>query len=265
MREGTGIGASCRLKVGMRRELHAFFRGDLQCITPGIYEKPFRNTLGDNWYWLTAKGAADGVFDAIDSTSITDGVTTWYPTTVLYAGGDGNNLYATWKLTWTNNTAASVTITAASLGHDLDGTPIVYAAASGLSYTIPVGVTVEWTWTITMIPGADLDQKYAYRLMQMAATGSFPVPNYIGFYEDNYGSYSYKTATLNDGGTGAEDYHEWTAEYVCSEGSITITDIALAQYTTEYVLYTEHDIVDKSLAITEVLTATIRIVHEAAV
>ena len=93
------------------------------------------------------------------------------------------------------------------------------------------------------------------------ASGLFEIPAKINFEDSGAGNHN-ETASLEDGGTGAEAYHQWTATYTAT-GSIVIDIIELwtAPGAEGGKVYTQDDITDKSLENTETLQAHVKITH----
>lgn len=262
MKDNAGCGSRAWASVRLLRKGEVKLIGHLKLFIDGKKILDEFNDVTTAFKNKSAQGAAGGTFSPFTGGKVkltcSDVSTYDCPVTKL-AGGTGAEDYVKYRFTWQNTSGNPKTINTAEFYDVTEVT--IYCQKTGLSVVVPDQNTVagEWTITVTYSSGGVKDL-YRNRLAGMLHSGSFLVPNKINFI-DTIPANHFVTASLEEGGTGAENYHQWTATYVAT-GAITIDILALG-YLTEAPMddYTQDDIVDKSLDTSEELIGRVRITH----
>lgn len=259
-----GIGVKVWCDIGLARECVIKIIGEVKAFDKNgklLWVKP--NTATTTFKNKTAQGCATGTFLAVDTARLnfsdaSDAVVT--PTKT--AGGDGSVDYVTYEVSWTNP-GASKTVNSLDIGYDLNGGgEAIYCQQTGLTDVIAGGATRKYSWTITFTyTSGGVAESYRQAAAKMVDTGAFDIPDTIHFVKDPGPTYYDETATLEDGGTGSENYHQWTATYVHSGASVVIDIIKLLYDVPGGLLHTLDDITNKTLADTETITCHIKITH----
>jgi hypothetical protein len=222
---------------------------------------PIKNSVTTVFKNKSAQGAATGTFLAVNKAEITlTDVSTHVVNTSKVAGGSGAEDYVTFQFDWTNTLGSTKTIDDIDMGYDMGGgSEAIYFQVTGLSKDVADNETIRYQWTITFAYSAGgVLAAYRYSLAKMIDSGSFIAPNQMLFINTGAGTNT-ETATLEDGGTGAEAYHQWTATYTAT-GAETI-DIIRLQESGAATVYTEDDITDKALVLNDTLQAHVKISH----
>lgn len=260
--EKTGCG--CETWVDLHRNRHYDMAVKILGAVKEIREdgsvREFPNTVLTAYKNKSAQGAATGSFNAIDTGRVNwSGGDSGGKSTSLVAGGAGATDYATFEFEWTNTTGASKTITSIDLGYDLGGgSEAIYFQQTGLSVVVANNEKIKYQWTITIsYSSGGVTYLYRYYLAQMTATGSFNICDKIDFIDSGAGS-NKENCSLEDGGAGTENYHQWNATYTAS-GSITIDKIALRYDAVGK--YTDDDIANVAMVATDTLEAHVKITH----
>jgi len=260
MKEKVGCSSWAKASVRLLRKGEVKLTGHLKLFLNGRVVFDGENTILDALKFQSAKGAATGTFVAFTGGKvklIDSGTAEYDCDTTLIAGGTGAEDYVKYRFTWQNTEGEEKTINTAEF-RSLAGTHL-YCNKTGLTQVVPNQYTVAGEWTITATFGsggvADL---YRCSLALMFHNGQFWAPEKINFI-DTVPADHIVTASLEDGGTGAENYHQWTATYVAT-GAITI-DILELRCSEPINIYTRDDIVDKSLDTDEELIGRVRIIH----
>jgi hypothetical protein len=229
----------------------------------GILLPPVKNSVTTVFKNKSAQGAAVGTFLAINKAEITcSDASSYVVNTTKVAGGSGAEDHVTFEFEWENTTGGAKTINDIDMGYDMGGGgEAIYFQVTGLTKVVADNETIRYQWTITFAHSSGgVKALYRNRLAQMINSGTFTVGNKICFLDTGASPYT-EVAVLEDGGTGAEAYHQWTATYTAA-GAIIIdiityndTDCSPSQR------YTEDDITNKSLVLNDTLQAHIKIEH----
>lgn len=262
------LGAKTRIGIGIHREAVMKIIGEFSLFSIGKYgnEKLIsknRNDVGTLLLNESAKGCATGTFLAIDKMNFIDTTPADHvEVTSKVAGGTGAEDYVTFEATYTNSSGVTKTIKEMELGDDLGGGgEKIYCTKDITDQEVLDGNSLKCQWKITMaLDSGDLASAYRYRFAQMLNSGTFVVGDKMNFIDTVPADHK-EVASLNDGGTGAEAYHEWVATYSAT-GSVTIDKVYYikdgdADYVTS-------NITNKALSNGESITAYTKIQHSSA-
>lgn len=256
-----GLRAKTWCKTIVPRQGKGKFKGELSLfrLSDGKLLKKFEcNTIQAALLNASAKGAATGTFTEVcNKMEFWEGgpSTLAIEDTTKIAGGTGAEDYVTFEAEYTNSSGSAKTVDALDLGYDLGGGgDTVHASKASVNEVVEHldGLKVQWKITFSYDSG-DLVDHYRYQLIKMLDTGSMNQPKDMIFVNGGI-----ESASLEDGGTGAEAYHQWTATYT-STGSNTVTEIHMDDQSSTNI--TESDITDKALSNGESLEGHIKITH----
>lgn len=258
----SGIGAKTWVTCHRRRRYEGEVKisGAVKEFIDGKFTREFPNTVTTAFKNKSAQGAATGTFLAVDGGRMNySGGDSGECATTKIAGGTGAEDYVTFEFEWTNSTGLTKTITSIDLGYDLEGGgEVIYFQQTGLSVAVTSLEKIKYQWTITIAySSGGVTDYYRYYLARMIYTGLFDVPELIVFFDTGEQSHP-ETASLEEGGTGAEAYHQWNADYTAPD-SRTI-DIIYMLHTSDENL-TEDDIADVAMVLNDTLEAHVRITH----
>ena len=203
---------------------------------------PIKNSVTTVFKNKSAQGAAVGTFLAVNKAEFTfSDVSTALVNTTKVAGGSGIEDYVTFQFDWPNLTGGTKTINSIDMGYDLTGGgEAIYFQVTGLTKDVVDQETIRYQWTITFAYSAGgVTALYRYGLAEMIAAGTFIAPTHITFIDTGAAEHA-EVASLEDGGTGAEAYHQWTATYT-AVGAITIDIIDLGHTPVSWAAYTSDD------------------------
>ena len=263
MKDGYGMSSKIKLTVGIRRKVKIVFTGKLEKFVNGRLVETKINTISTDCKKQTAWGAAIGTMNAINKARVTwAGPTTAVVNVTKDSGGSGIEDYVVFKLEYTP--VGTITISGLELGYDLGGGgEKVFASVTGLADPVPAGETIRYLWTIHVgYDAGGVTDIYRYRIAQLLASGTFVIPGSINFIDTEAGN-NCLAASLIAGGDGVETFHTWGATYTAPGGGKTIDILVtspLGICTASG--YSEDDIVDKVLAVDEMLTAQITFEHD---
>lgn len=251
---GAKTSVRCYLTKTYKQHLVGKITGKIE-----VNGKTYENAVKVLFINESVKGCATGTFPKIEKMKLTDTIAgTYIVNAVVISGGAGATDWVKFQSKWTNGEGSSKTIEKIELG---DVSMNVYCDKIGLADVVPGGEGIKYDWTITFgYSSGPLADAYRYAWAEMVGSGSFLVGNKIDFEESGPVSHL-ETASLDAGGTGAEDYHEWKAQHTAA-GSITIDKIQyLYDSGTAETDYVDDDIVDKGMVVTDKLDAFVKIQH----
>jgi len=260
MKQRMGCSSWGKANVRLLRRGEVKIVGHLKLFVNGKKVLDELNDVTTDFKNKSAYGAAVGTFSPFTGgmvNLICSDVSEYECAVTLAAGGTGAEDYVKYTFSWQNTSGGTKTINTAQFYDDAEA--LIYCQKTGLTQVVPDQQTVagEWTITATFDSGGVTDL-YRWLLAKMFNTGSFIVPGYINFQDDEEND-NPEAAALEAGGTGAENYHQFVATFVAS-APVTI-DILQERHGGEGSEYTEDDIVDKALDTSEELIGRVRITH----
>lgn len=264
-KQDAGCGSKVWCDVGLRPLVgEVKLMGLLKIFKNGKLEQVKNTwlTAGKN---KTAQGAAVGTFLAFNKMEFFEAgpISLHVANITKIAGGTGAEDYVTFQANYPNSSGGTKTITQINFGYDLGGGgEAIYCQVTGLSVPVLDGETIRYQWVLTMAySSGGVTSTYRNLLARMLYIGTMPVPLMIDFQDTGAGSNG-ESASLEEGGTGAEAYHQWVATYTAPGGG-KIIDIIILNKTscTPGNEYVEEDITDKTLSEGDTLTAHIKITH----